>query len=62
MSKYLRNSRKPWTPADRVLLRELVRHDTPLRIVALKLARTETAVQSLAARERIRLRPRNAKT
>jgi hypothetical protein len=47
MGKYNdRNSGKDWTRADDVLLKSLITNKTPVRVVALKLARTENAVRS----------------
>ncbi len=48
MSKSTRNVGRPWIKRDYDELRRLRRLKTPLRIIALKLGRTESAVQRKA--------------
>jgi hypothetical protein len=59
MAKYNRNSGKPWTSSDNKLLRELVRDNTPTRVVGLKLGRTEDAVYTKASDLGVSLKPTN---
>ena len=59
MAKYTRNTRKPWTPADVQLLKQLAKENTPTRVIGLKLGRTEAAVQSKASELGISLKPTN---
>ena len=59
MAKYNRNSGKPWTPSDVSELRDLARHNTPTRVIGLKLGRTEDAVRSKASQEDMSLQPTN---
>lgn len=53
------NSRKPWTHEEEQKLRELVRKNTPTRIIALKLGRSESAIYAKAAELRVSLKPTN---
>jgi hypothetical protein len=59
MSKSTRNTGKPWTHTDKQQLRDLAAHNTPTRVIGLKLGRTENAVQSQASRQRTSLKPPN---
>lgn len=59
MAKYNRNSGKPWTRSDVSELRDLARHNTPTRVIGLKLGPTEDAVRSKASQEDISLQPTN---
>lgn len=59
MGKAPENSGRKWTSQDVASLRKLADQNTPTRIIALKLARTEDAVRSKAADERISLKPTN---
>jgi hypothetical protein len=59
MSKSTRNSGKSWTKSDVAQLRELVRENTPTRVIGLKLGRTEDAVRSKAGEENVSLKPTN---
>jgi hypothetical protein len=59
MPKYIRNTGKPWTPADVSQLRQLARGNTPTRVIGLKLGRTENAVRNVASEEGISLKPTN---
>ena len=49
----------PWTVEEVQALRELVRGNTPTRVIGLKLGRTPSAVQSKAAATGISLKPAN---
>lgn len=59
MAKYNRNSGKPWTSPEISKMRELVRENTPTRIIGLKLGRTEDAVRNKASENNISLKPTN---
>lgn len=53
------NHGKDWTLADLLQLRQLVRENTPTRVIGLKLGRTEQSVRGKARLERISLKPSN---
>lgn len=53
------NHAKAWTEADLSMLRQLIRANTPTRIMGLKLGRTEASVRSKAFQEQISLKPTN---
>jgi hypothetical protein len=57
--KYKRNLREPWDQSDIQALKQLLRENTPTRVIGLKLGRTETAIRGKAQREGISLRPIN---
>ena len=59
MAKTTRNSGNPWTPADVKQLKQLVKENTPTRVIGLKLGRTPDAVQSKASEENVSLKPTN---
>ncbi len=59
MPKSTRNTGKTWTPTDVSQLRNLAKHNTPTRVIGLKLGRTEDAVRSKAADKNISLKPTN---
>ena len=59
MSKSTRNTGKPWTPGDKAQLRDLASHNTPTRVIGLKLGRTEDSVQAQASRQGTSLKPPN---
>lgn len=59
MPKHIRNTGKQWSPADIRQLEQLAKGNTPTRVIGLKLGRTEAAVYSKAAQERISLAPTN---
>ncbi len=50
-----------WTDQDENRLEELAAHNTPTRVIALKLGRTEDAVQSKASALKVSLKPTNQK-
>ena len=50
---------RAWTPEEVQQLRELVRGNTPTRVIGLKLGRTASAVQSKAAAVGVSLKPAN---
>lgn len=59
MAKYNRNSGKEWNSKEVTQMRQLVRENTPTRIIGLKLGRTPDAVYTKAAQEGISLKPTN---
>ena len=59
MPKSTRNTGKAWTPTDVSQLRNLAKHNTPTRVIGLKLGRTEDAVRSKASDKNISLKPTN---
>ncbi len=48
MAKTPRKHRQPWTGADEKLLRQLIRENTPTRVMGIKLERTPASVQQHA--------------
>jgi len=59
MSKSTRNTGKPWSANDVKQLKSLADHNTPTRVIGLKLGRTEGAVRSQASQDRVSLKPTN---
>lgn len=59
MSKSNRNSGKSWTSENTRELRTLAKHNTPTRVIGLKLGRTEDSIRSKASEEGISLKPTN---
>jgi hypothetical protein len=59
MPKYTRNTGKEWTQKDVKQLRELVKENTPTRVIGLKLGRTVNSVRSKASSKNISLKPTN---
>lgn len=59
MTKPPANHGKQWTPKDIQSLQNLAQHNTPTRVIALKLERTEDAVRTKANEENISLKPTN---
>jgi hypothetical protein len=59
MTKSTGNSGKPWSPADVKMITDLVRKNTPTRVIGLKLGRTESAVYNKARDLGIPLKPTN---
>jgi hypothetical protein len=53
------NAGKPWTPAAVEQLKDLAAHNTPTRVIGIKLQRTEDAIRSKAQSEDISLKPTN---
>ena len=54
-------SGKLWTKEEVKTLKDLVRQNTPTRVIAIKIHRTPKAIQSKARDEKISLAPRNQK-
>ena len=59
MVKRPANHQKPWTPEQEKRLEQLADGNTPTRVIALKLERTEDAVRSKASELDISLKPTN---
>lgn len=59
MSKSTRNTGRPWTAGDNTQLRQLAAHNTPTRVIGLKLGRTEDAVRTHASEQGVSLKPTN---
>lgn len=59
MTKRPGNHGKAWSPAETQKLEALAKQNTPTRVAALKLGRTEGSVRSKAAAESISLKPTN---
>ena len=53
------NQARKWTDQEVEQLKQLARENTPTRVIALKMDRTETSVKGKAAREKISLKPAN---
>ena len=58
-TKSTRNTGKPWTPQEVRELKQLVKENTPTRVIGVKLGRTPRAVQSKASEQGISLAPPN---
>jgi hypothetical protein len=59
MAKTPPNHRKEWTSADDRQLRQLANQNTPTRLIAHKMGRTEDAVRAHASEEGLSLKPVN---
>lgn len=59
MAKSTRNSGKQWTSGEVSQLKQLVKGNTPTRVIGLKLGRTENAIYNKASEEGISLAPTN---
>jgi hypothetical protein len=59
MAKRPANANKPWTPANQQQLRKLARENTPTRVIALKMDRTEASIRSKASDLGVSLKPVN---
>ena len=55
----MKNHGKPWTPQEVGKLEALVEHNTPTRVIGLKLGRTEDSIYAKASEEQISLKPTN---
>ena len=53
------NAGKDWTKEDLRELKQLVKENTPTRVMGIKLGRTEDAIRSKAQEEGISLKPVN---
>jgi len=59
MTKTPENKGKLWTQKEIQQLQDLMNKNTPTRIIALKLGRTENSIRSKASEENISLKPTN---
>lgn len=59
MAKTPQNHGKAWTKTDINQLDKLAEGNTPTRIIAWKLGRTESSIQNKASEEKISLKPTN---
>jgi hypothetical protein len=59
MSKKPQNSGKDWTPQEVKQLEKLAKGNTPTRIIALDMKRTEGSIRNKASQEDISLKPTN---
>jgi hypothetical protein len=59
MAKTPKNHGKPWTPSQNTEFRELVRGNTPTRVIGIKLGRTEDSIQGHAQDLGVSLKPTN---
>ena len=59
MSRAKRIQGREWTAEEVKALKQLVKENTPTRVIGLKLGRSATAIYSKAQREGISLKPTN---
>jgi hypothetical protein len=59
MAKKPTNHGKDWTPQEVARLRQLTKENTPTRVAALKLGRSEDSIYGKAQREGVSLKPTN---
>lgn len=59
MAKKPSNHGRDWSAGETKKLQELANQNTPTRVIALKLGRTEGAVRSKAGAENVSLKPTN---
>jgi len=59
MARGTPNKGKPWTSPEVAKLRDLAKENTPTRVAAMKLGRTEPGVRSKASEKNISLKPTN---
>lgn len=59
MPYYTRNTGKSWTSKDVSQLKQMVRQNTPTRVVGFKLGRTEDAIRAEASKLDLSLKPAN---
>jgi hypothetical protein len=59
MNHHMSNANKHWTPSEISKLEKLAQQNTPTRVIALKLERSENAVRSKASDKGISLKPTN---
>ena len=59
MGKTPSNHGKPITPAVVQQVKDLAAHNTPTRVIGLKIGRTESSVYSIASNNDISLKPTN---
>lgn len=59
MAKKPSNSGKQWTDNEVKQLKQLVKENTPTRVMGLKLDRSEDSIRAKASKEKISLKPVN---
>jgi hypothetical protein len=59
MSKVPKNNGKEWTTQDIKILEKLASQNTPTRVIALKMERTEDSIYSAASENNVSLKPTN---
>ena len=59
--KYIKNAGNPWSKQEEDKLAQLAKHNTPTRVIGLKLGRPEAGVYAKAAKLGISLEPKNQK-
>lgn len=59
MAKYERNSGKRWSDGEVSRLREMVKQNTPTRVIGLKLGRPVEGVYAKASEKGVSLKPTN---
>ena len=59
MAKSPVNYGKQWTSADVSQLKQLAKHNTPTRVIGIKMGRTEDAVRNKASESDVSLKPTN---
>jgi len=59
MAKNPQRSGQRWSPAETSLLKQLAKQNTPTRVAALKLGRSEDSVRSKAQKLGVSLKPTN---
>ena len=59
MAKIPKRHNQAWSKQDVKELKQLVKENTPTRVIALKLERSETSIYGKAQREGISLKPTN---
>jgi hypothetical protein len=59
MAKSTRDTGKPWTPTDVKDLKQFAKGNTPIRVIGVKLGRTEGAVRAKAQELDLSLKPTN---
>jgi hypothetical protein len=53
------NNGKPWTVAQNEILKKLIEQNTPTRLIALKLSRTEGSIKAKVSNLGLSLKPTN---
>ncbi len=54
-----KNAGKQWSSQDESKLKDLAKHNTPTRVIGLKLGRSENSIQSKASDLNVSLKPTN---
>ena len=59
LPKYIRNTGKQWSSKEEYQLKQLVKENTPTRVIGLKLGRPENGVRAKASNLGVSLKPTN---